>query len=139
MADKKRLIDANALIEEAVKAKIRMPHDKAVVFDLIEKAPTVDAVSRGVHDQVRWERYIAIEQLEEHGISFGCTAPDVVKVVRCKDCKHGIWDEAEQMWECVLDVDLDGDPDTYAMFHEYNDGDHFCSYGERKDNERKVD
>ena len=57
-------------------------------------------------------------------------------IVLCKDCKHGIWDEDEQMWECILGVDLTGDPDTYAMFHEYNDGEHFCSYGERKDNGR---
>ena len=64
---------------------------------------------------------------------------DAVEVVRCKDCKSGIWDEDEQMWECVIGVDLTGDRDTYAMFHEYNDGDHFCSYGERKDNERKAD
>ena len=57
------------------------------------------------------------------------------EVVRCKDCKHSIWDEKEQMWECLLSVDLTGDSDTYAMFHEYNDGEHFCSYGERKDND----
>lgn len=58
---------------------------------------------------------------------------DAVPVVRCKDCQNGIWDEEEQMWECVLAVDLTGDLDTYSMFHEYNDGEHFCSYGERKD------
>ena len=59
-------------------------------------------------------------------------AVDAVEVVRCKDCEHGIWDEEEQMWECVLEVNLTGDLDTYSMFHEYNDGEHFCSYGERK-------
>ena len=47
--------------------------------------PTVDAVSRGCHDQVRWERDVAIGQLEEHGIPFCGKAPDVVKVV------HGRW------------------------------------------------
>lgn len=57
---------------------------------------------------------------------------DAVEVVRCKDCKHGVWDEDEQMWECIVGVDLTGDPDIYSMFHEYNDGMHFCSYGERK-------
>ena len=51
--NKRRLIDANALTEEAAKAKIRMPHDKAAVFDLIEKAPTVDAVEV-VHG--RWDK-----------------------------------------------------------------------------------
>ena len=58
---------------------------------------------------------------------------DAVEVVRCKDCKHGIYDEDEQMWECIVEVDFTGDLDTYSMFHEYNDLDHFCSYGERKD------
>ena len=74
------------------------------------------------------EVYVTTSRVADHLI-----ANDVVPVVRCKDCKHGIWDEEEQMWECILSVDLTGDPDTYAMFHEYNDGEHFCSYGERKD------
>lgn len=30
-----------------------------------------DAVSRGYHDQVRWERDVAIEQLEDYGICLG--------------------------------------------------------------------
>ena len=45
-------------------------------------------------------------------------ANDVVQVVWCKDCKH--WDEEEQ--ECI----------HWYGFH----ADDFCSYGERKDNER---
>lgn len=57
---------------------------------------------------------------------------DAVEVVRCKDCKHGVWDEEEQLWECVVGADVTGDADTYAMFHEYNEAEHFCSYGERK-------
>ena len=142
MANEKRLIDANAIPWEEYyvpdpdsNAQWDFKKEWSVAKPVIDQMPTVDAVSRGVHDQVRWERDIAMEQLEEHGIPFGGIAPDVVKVVRCKDCKHGIWDEDEQMWECILSVDLTGDPDTYAMFHEYNDGEHFCSYGERKDND----
>lgn len=57
---------------------------------------------------------------------------DAVEVVRCKDCKHGVWDEEEQLWECVVGADVDGDADTYALFHEYNEAEHFCSYGERR-------
>ena len=45
---------------------------------------TADAVSRGVHEQVRWERDVAIEQLESYGVSLGEKA-DVAKV------KHGKW------------------------------------------------
>ena len=40
-----------------------------------------DAVSRGYHEQVRWERDIAIEQLESYGISLGEKAY-VVKLLR---------------------------------------------------------
>ena len=39
--------------------------------------------------QIRWERDTAMEQLAEYHIPFLCVAPDVVEVVRCKDCKHG--------------------------------------------------
>ena len=37
----------------------------------INAAPAVAAVSRGYHEQVRWERDIALEQLESYGISLG--------------------------------------------------------------------
>lgn len=47
-----------------------------------------DSVSRGVYDQVVWERNVAMQQLNEHGIPFGGIAPDVKKIVRCKDCVH---------------------------------------------------
>ena len=67
---------------------------------------TVDAVSRGVHDQVRWERDIAIEQLEEHGIPFGGIAPDVVKVV------HGKW-EVINDYCCVCSACHNASTQTY--------------------------
>ena len=132
--EKRRLIDANAL-KESVMKEIRHYWNEGEggyylaedVIPDIDNAPTVDAVSRGVHDQVRWERDVAIEQLESYGISLGEKA-DVVKVVRCKDCIHfdpekalrpgGIWCS---YWG------TDPDPDD------------FCSKGERKDNERKAD
>ena len=78
-----------------------------------------DSVSRGCHDQVRWERDLAIGQLEEHGISFGCVAQDVVKVVRCKDCKKWEYDENFSGW-CT-------------EWRRRTLGNHFCSYGERKE------
>lgn len=119
-----RLIDANALpiskeycVDEAgFGATFYVAHK-----DAIDNAPTVDAVSRGVHDQVRWERDVAMEQLEEHGIPFGGIAPDVVKVVRCKDCKHfGYNLENDTLCRVVSGL---SDP-------EEND---FCSYGEKRD------
>lgn len=41
----------------------------------------------GAVEQIKWERDTAMKQLNEHGIPFCGVADDVVKVVRCKDCK----------------------------------------------------
>lgn len=82
----------------------------------IKEAKPVDAVSRGCHDQVRWERDVAMEQLKDHGIPFGGIAPDVVKVVRCKDCKHYMTIHCTCDGCCISD-------------------DWYCADGERKSNE----
>jgi hypothetical protein len=73
---------------------------------------------------------VAIEQLESYGISLGEKA-DAVKVVRCRDCKKwneetGFCDEHSQLYEHGMYWDIFAEED-------------FCSYGERKDNERKAD
>ena len=50
---------------------------------------------------------------------------DAVPVVRCKDCKYGEVDDADL-------------PTQYLCnYHgaDWNDENHFCSYGERKENE----
>ncbi len=46
--------------------EVCLPFRKAV-----NNAPAADMVSREVFDQVKWERDIAMQQLEEHGIPFG--------------------------------------------------------------------
>ena len=48
---------------------------------------------------------------------------DAMEVVRCKDCKYSEWD-----CDCSL----------YLCLHhgcDWNDGEHFCSYGERREGE----
>ena len=95
MANKKRLIDANALLERmsVVTTDDTCPlHIAATIDQEIELAPTVDAV----------------------------------EVVRCKDCKY--WHE-EIAW---CDQHSHFDKDEWNMF----DKDDFCSWGERKDNEK---
>lgn len=52
----------------------------------LDKLPAVDAVSRGVYDQIKWERDVAIEQLAELGIGFGAKVPDMVEVGACEGC-----------------------------------------------------
>ena len=55
---------------------------------------------------------------------------DVVKVVRCKDCKYGKWkiselDNKTKGYECAI----------HAVFENDFGDNGYCSYGERKDNE----
>ena len=65
-----------------------------------------------------------------------CKTVDAVSVVRCKDCKHWCdsWvapDGKHTHGECHME---DADDVIVGRW-----GDDFCSYGERKDNERKTD
>lgn len=41
------------------------------VIQRIKNVPATDAVSKSLYDQIKWERDIALEQLEELGISLG--------------------------------------------------------------------
>lgn len=59
---------------------------------------------------------------------------DVVPVVRCKDCMHGIWDEENEMWKCVESADYDEEIREWFGFYEYHNGDFFCADGERREN-----
>lgn len=57
-----------------------------VYANKLDDFPAVDAVSRAVFEQIKWERDTAFQQLKDHGIPFGGTAPDVVKVLLCAFC-----------------------------------------------------
>lgn len=105
-----RLIDADAIPVEELNYH---------VWVCLKKQPTIEAVPREVVSAIQWERDTAIKQLEEHGITFGCKADDVVKVVRCKDCKHYVLHALACRNEHMNGViNIDG----------------YCSYGERRDN-----
>lgn len=91
---------------------------------LIQYAPIVDAVSPSVVEQYKWERDVAIAQLEELGIGFGQKKPDMVEVVRCKDCKafgKSPWGNFPKGW-CK----------THGCHHGQ---DYYCASGKRKDAE----
>ena len=74
--------------------------------------------------------YIGLDACGFRMIANHLIANDVVPVVRCKDCKHYI----------PLDNECEEPHNHYTEegFREVHDND-FCSYGERKDNERKTD
>lgn len=84
----------------------------AVLVEDIKNIPAADVVSKGLYEQIKWERDVAIEQLKEYGVSL-CEKADVVKVVRCKDCIN---------WDCG---------DCYRQ--ELARPDDYCSYGVRKE------
>lgn len=112
-----RLIDADRLKEVFHRNVV-----SADAFDcLIDSAPTIDAVSKGVLEQFRWERDVAISQLEEYGIGFCEKKRDMVAVIRCKDCKHySVEGETTQFGWCnALEMPTDEQ--------------RFCSDGERKE------
>ena len=60
-------------------------------------------------------------------------AADVRPVVLCKDCVHGEWEEENRMWECIRCAEIDEHTGVLTGFIEYNNSDHFCAYGERKE------
>ena len=87
---------------------------------IIESAPPIDAVSRGVHEQVMWERDLAISQLNEIGKSWGEKMDNVATVVRCKDCKYwGMHKSLNAPWCFEMHIDKSEDG--------------FCDSGERRE------
>lgn len=74
------------------------------------------AVPPSLADVYKWERDIALSQLEEYGIGFAeKKRDDLVEVVRCKDCKF------RRTENCAISSDMCLDA------HDY------CAFGERKD------
>ena len=57
----------------------------------IAEQPTVEAVPKTYADQIRWERDIAIEQLNEIGCQFGQKMDEVKKKLEAVPVVHGEW------------------------------------------------
>ena len=110
MANEKRLIDANELVDAI--EDIDWYHVNA-------KGKLVDGANPANNTPIykAFDIYNAIKN---------APAVNAVEVVRCKDCKHWMY-EYDDVGLCVTDV-----PDIDGVQRRAND---FCSYGERKDNE----
>ena len=85
--------------------------------------------------QIKWERDLAIQQLKgDYGVGLGePKSPDVVKVVRCKDCKYSrdlqtTSEKYSYHKSCVICTNGVIFDTESAML-----GNDFCSHGERKD------
>ena len=107
MANEKRLIDTNTLLEIY----------KKWIPQLSSKEDEGDR--RGI------ETCIAV--LED------MQTIDAVEVVRCEKCNHAVWDEEYEMWKCVKSAEYDEESGVWFGFCEYHYGDFFCADGERKD------
>ena len=109
MANEKRLIDANALCRD-IEKRICEP---------------CKADGKDYHEvvcRVCWVDDMRIE------IEAAPTV-DAVEVVRCKDCKQ--WRRNSGIAES---------PNGHCFCHDIETNGHdFCSYGERKDNEKQTD
>ena len=65
------------------------PYGEEALKDGIEKIKELSGVNTVLPDtlkRIKWERDVAISQLKELGIGLGQKTPDMVEVVRCKDC-----------------------------------------------------
>ena len=85
--------------------------------------------------QIKWERDLAIQQLKgDYGVGLGePKSPDVVKVVRCMNCKYSRalqskLEKARYRTGCVICTNGEISDTEFAMW-----ACDFCSYGERKD------
>ena len=76
-----------------------------------------DLISRqAVIDQIRWERDLAIEQLNELGYGLG------EKIIKCRDCKY--YETAKNGCNGKCDLNID----AFVIFYP----DDYCSFGEGK-------
>ena len=48
----------------------QVAEDYNFVLTVLSTAPTIEVVPKELYEQILWERNIAMEQLEEHGIGF---------------------------------------------------------------------
>lgn len=78
-------------------------------------------------DMIKWERDVAISQLNDIGVQFGEKVDDVVRVIRCKNCTYSEESLREGSVWCMRRASDDSDVRAEIVGE-----DHFCSYGERR-------
>ena len=140
-----RLIDADAFVEAIKGVEVSWyldgnytTYDETTIMDIIKQQPTVEAVPKSYAEQIRWERDVAVGQLNEIGCQFGQKMDEVKKkldnvpVVHCKECKNwhkdiGWCDKHSHFINSDGSFCRPWESNDWKMFNE-ND---FCSDGER--------
>ena len=116
-----RLIDADALREDWLQnGENEYIYDANAFLESIDDAPTLEAIPKGAYEQVKWERDMAIQQLNDYGVQLG-EKTDCVRVVRCKDC--AFWQDNNNGYP---------HPDCRWVQIETPDADDYCSLGNRR-------
>lgn len=92
----------------------------AAVNETIIKLPSADVVPKSIYEQTKWERDFAEKRADD--MSKLIRNKDVVEVVRCKDCRHRIYDESRNMYYCEMYYGMGSVRDN-----------NYCNYGERAD------
>jgi hypothetical protein len=110
-----RLIDGDELLKKLVFNPSDMFTDR--IREIVKEAPIVEAIPKGAYEQVKWERDMAAQQLNDYGVQLGEKA-DLQAVVRCKDCKWFF--ESDSYWA-----------DHCRRDGKYRDRYDYCSRGER--------
>ena len=80
----KEYIERKRAIVDACNSLELYPSEYAELENALNRIPAADVVSKGLYEQIKWERDVALAQLEEYGVSLGEKA-DVVEV------RHGRW------------------------------------------------
>ena len=74
--------------------------DFSKAIEMVDVQPTVEAVPKSYADQIRWERDIAIEQLNEIGCQFGQKMDEVKKKLEASQwipCSERLPDDGENV------------------------------------------
>ena len=71
--------------------------------------------------------WYTVGDIADHLIANGVTIP-----VRCWECKHGIWDEENEMWKCIESAEYDSNFGDYIGWVHYHNADYYCADGERR-------
>lgn len=100
----KEFIERKALLARYDAEHVGLP---GKARELIATAPAADVVSKGLYEQIKWERDVALAQLEEYGVSLGEKA-DVVKV------RHGRWVSVQHKLARVCSVCNRDEPYKFA-------------------------
>ena len=123
-----RLIDADALAKKLTDWSTGTvePIDWADIAEAPTIKPKAKVIAQVTFDEDKL-REIVHEEVERIKEEYDIVDnPDAVSVVRCKECKFCVYHSVDDMYRCK------------KTHHWFYSTDHYCSYGERRDNGKDI-